>query len=63
MSAADGLKKFNAAPQTAGENTVKRSRPVEKYRQIYYTTYFHKNQGVFSIFHKNKKSPLTNRQR
>ena len=48
---------------TAGENTVKRSRPVEKYRQIYYTPYFHKNQYVFSIFHKNKKSPLTNRQR
>ena len=31
---------------TAGEITVKRSRPVEKYRQIYYMTHFHKNQDV-----------------
>ena len=45
-----GLKKY-AALQTAGEITVKRSRPVEKYRQIYYMTHFHKNQDViFNIY-------------
>ena len=40
---------------TAGEITVKRSRPVEKYRQIYYMTYYHKNQDViFNISQKSK---------
>ena len=49
-----GLKKY-AALQTAGEITVKRSRPVEKYRQIYYMTYYHKNQDViFNISQKSK---------
>ena len=54
MRAANWIKKY-AALQTAGEITVKRSRPVEKYRQIYYMTYYHKNQDViFNISQKSK---------